>query len=350
LNTGDSICKHLSDCPAAWQPVTIRHLLTHTSGIYDFTFLSDHRKTVTLPVTHAELIGRIRDKPPEFAPGEKASYNRSGYYLLGVIIERVSGKSYEDFLRENIFTPLGMTGTGYDRHSRVIKNRAAGYEQEPDGTLINAPYIDMSGPYAAGALFSSVEDLLRLDQALYTEKLLSRKSLDEMLTPLKNEYGYGWSIRKRFDRQAIEKNGSLSGFDAALIRFPVDRVTIIVLGNNGFASAIEMGNDLSAIVFGSPYKVPQERKVITLDPKILEKYVGQYQLPSGVIINVTVENGKLMRQVGAQPKGEMFAVSETEFFQKAVDLRITFLADAQGRVTGLLARRGNSEVLSTKIK
>ena len=354
LSVSDSICKHLSDCPAAWQPVTIRHLLTHTSGIPNYTALPDHGKTISLPVTHASLIARFKDKPLEFAPSEKFKYGNSGYYLLGVIIERASGKPYEDFLRDNIFKPLGMTQTGYDSSRSIIKNRAAGYEVS-DGSLVNAPYIDMSIPFAAGALYSSVEDLLRWDQALYTEKLFARKSLDEIFTPFRERfpgtsYGYGWEIAKQFDRQALQHNGEINGFSTFIARFPADRMTVIVLGNNAVANGRGIANDLSAIAFGAPYKIPQERKAIALDSRILEKYVGQYQPASGSVITITNENGKLMGQVGQQPKVELFAKSETEFFLKGIALQITFVKDAQGHVTGLVSHRGGRGIPASKIK
>ena len=349
LSVSDSICKHLPDCPTAWQPITIRHLLTHTLGITNFTALPDYAKTMSLPVTHVSQIGRVRDKPLEFAPGEKHSYSNSGYYLLGVIIERASEKSYADFLQENIFKPLGMTATGYDDNRRVVKNRASGYMVQGD-EFVNALYIDMSIPFAAGALISTVEDLLRFDQALYTEKLLSRKSLDEIFTPFKEERGYGWGVRKRFDRQVTEHDGGINGFFTSLSRFPADRITVVVLGNNGNLSTRGIANDLSAIVFGAAYKIPEPRKAIALDRKTLEKYVGQYQPPQGSIITVTLENGKLMRQVGQQPKVEVFAESDTEFFLKGNDLTIKFVVDAQGRVTGQLLRRAGREILAPKIK
>ncbi|HEX8282653.1 MAG TPA: serine hydrolase [Pyrinomonadaceae bacterium] len=349
LSVGDTICKYLTDCPAAWQPVTIRHLLAHTSGIPNYTALPDYTRTMTLPISHESLIGRFKDKPLEFTPGERAQYNNSGYYLLGVVIERASGKSYEDFLQDNIFKPLGMTRTGYDSSRRLIKSRASGYLRQGD-TLVNAQYIDMSIPFAAGALYSSVEDLLRFDQALYAERLLPRKALDEMFTPVADQRGYGWTIRRQFDRQTIEKNGSINGFYSFIARYPADRITVIVLGNNGGVSSERIGNDLSAIVFGAPYKVPREREAIVLDPRTLEKYVGQYQPPEGSIITVTFENGKLMRQVGTQPKAEMFAASETEFFLKGSDLQITFVTDGQGRVTGQRLSRGGREGLAPKIR
>jgi len=280
LSAGDSICKFLSDCPQMWQAITIKNLLTHTSGIADYTNFPDYTKTMSLAATHNELVGRFKNKPLEFAPGEKSNYSSSGYYLLGLIIESASGKAYEEFLRENIFVPLEMRNTGCDSNRRVIKNRANGYTMQ-GGSLVNASYVEMSVPYAAGAMYSTVEDLLRFDQALYTEKILSRKSLDEMFTVFKDKYGYGWETYLELNRRKIEKGGVINGFTANLSRFPDERVTIILLGNNQSAHVRQPALDLTAIVFGAPYKIPQERKVVAVDRKIFEKYVGQYQPPMG---------------------------------------------------------------------
>lgn len=307
LNVQDSICKYLDNCPAAWQPITIRHLLTHTSGIPNFTEFPDYEKTMLLSVTQTSIIERLRDKPLEFAPGEKFKYSNSGYYLLGVIIERASGKFYADFLQENIFAPLGMKNTGYDSSSRIIKNRAAGYVRQGDA-IINDSYIDMTSVFAAGALYSTTEDLLLWDKALYTEKLVSRKSLDEMFTPFKDfspgvGYAYAWTIEKQFDRQVVSHSGHINGFAAYIMRFPSERVTVIVLSNNISAPSQRIASDLSAIVFGAAYKIPQERKTITVASETLDGYNS---------------------------------------FLKAVDAQIMFIKDAQGRVTGLVLHQGGA--------
>ena len=259
LHTNDLICNYLSDCPATWQPITIRNLLTHTSGIPDYTSLPNFVQMMQLPSTHANLVERFKNMPLEFTPGEKFKYTNSGYYLLGMIIEQISGKSYADFLQENIFAPLGMTHTGYDSHNRLIKNRAAGYELR-DNSIINASYIDMSIPFAAGALYSTTEDLLLWDQALYTEKLVSRKILAEIFTPFKDGYGYGWIIKKQLDRQIMGHDGGISGFSSSIIRFPSDHVTVIVLSNNQNAPSGEIASSLADMVFGTSYQMPQERK------------------------------------------------------------------------------------------
>lgn len=349
LHADDPICKHLSDCPQAWQPITIKNLLTHTAGIPNYTEFPDFSKTAAAEATAGELIGRFRDKPLQFALGEKFAYSNSGYYLLGTIIERTSGKPYADFLQENIFAPLGMKQSGYDDPVRIIKNRAAGYARTSDG-LINAAPISMSTAYAAGALYSTVEDLLLWDQALYTDKLVSRKSLDEAFTPFKSNYGYGWSIGKRFDRQVIGHGGGIFGFSTYIARYPADRVTVIVLSNVEGAPSGEIANSLAAIVFGTPYEIPAERKEIQVAAKTLEKYVGQYQLTPQLVLNVTLEGGKLLAQISTQPKLELAAESETVFFFKTVNAQVTFVVNAQGEVTGVVFRQGGSDIPAQKIK
>jgi CubicO group peptidase (beta-lactamase class C family) len=348
LSVNDPICKYLSDCPPAWQPILIKNLLTHTAGIPNYTEFPDFMKTAAAETTATELINRFRDKPLQFALGEKYAYSNSGYFLLGTIIERASGKSYADFLQENIFAPLGMKQTGYDNPVRIIKHRAAGYARTSDG-FINAAPISMSTAYAAGALYSTVEDLLLWDQALYTEKLVSRKSLDEAFTPFKSNYGYGWSIGKRHDRQVIAHGGGIFGFSAYIARYPADRVTVIVLSNVEGAPSGEIANSLSAIVFGAPYEIPAERKEIQVAAKTLEKYVGQYQLTPQLLMKVTLEDGKLLAQVSTQPKIELFAESETVFFFKVVNAQVTFVVNAQGEVTGLVFRQGGADIPAKKL-
>ena len=261
LSVSDPMCIYFTDCPEIWKPITIKHLLTHTSGITNYTAFPDFAKTTVMPVTTTAMADRLKKEKLEFVPGEKMSYSNSGYFLLGNIIEKVSGKSYEDFLQENIFTPLGMKQSGYDDPLRIIPNRAAGYQKQA-GKVINASYTDMSVPYAAGSLYSSTGDLLIWDQALYTEKLVTKKALDEIFTPWKGDagYGFGWNIGKRFDRRQVSHGGGIYGFATQIARFPDDRVTVIVLSNVQSAPAGNIANNLSAIVFGAAYEIPKERQ------------------------------------------------------------------------------------------
>ncbi len=349
LSVNDPICKYFSDCPATWQPITIKHLLTHTSGIISYTSFPDFAKTAGLPTSSSLMYASLKDKPLESVPGEKYSYNNSGYFLLGTIIEKVSGKTYADFLQLNIFTPLNMKNTGYDNPLLIINNRAAGYTRQ-GGQILNAAYMDMTIPFAAGAMYSTTGDLLLWDQALYTEKLVSRKSLDEIFTPSKNGYGYGWGIGNRFEKQQISHGGSIFGFSTQISRFPTERLTFIVLSNVQGSPAGRIANDLSAIVFGAKYEIPQERKEIAVSPQILEKYVGDYQLLPNIVLHIILENGKLFGQVADQQKISLSAETENKFFSRDVSVTITFNSDAQGKVTSMTFNQGGTTLSAPKTK
>jgi CubicO group peptidase (beta-lactamase class C family) len=259
LNVSDPICKYLENCPPAWQPITVRNLLTHTSGILNhhaglprYAELTSDRQ-----FTYNGFVELFRAAPLQFTPGERYDYSNSGYFLLGLIIERVSGKTYAEFMRENIFAPLGMKNSGYDDSRTLVPNRADGYNWNGK-SFINAPHHNMGVSFAAGSLYSTTEDLLLWDQALYTEKIVSRKSLDEMFTPFRNEYGYGWNVDKRFNRQRLRHSGGISGFSNDFARFPAERVAVIVLGNNRDAYSDNINSSLSAIVFAEPYEMPRQ--------------------------------------------------------------------------------------------
>ena len=359
LSVSDSICRHLADCPTAWQPITIHHLLTHTSGIPSYTNFPDFARRIHLPYTPAEMVATFRNLPLEFAPGARYRYNNSGYFLLGLIIERVAGIPYENFLRENIFAPLGMANTGYDRHERVLRHRATGYAQLGD-TPTTAPYIDMSQPYAAGALYSTTEDLLKWDQALYTERLVPRRALDAIFTapqpapqgapPGGGGYAYGWAVGTQFGRRLISHDGGIPGFSAFIARYPEDRVTVIVLSNLESAPSGAIGRDLAAIIFNQPYEIPRERRVATVDPSIYDAYVGEYQLAPTFTITVARAGNRLLAQATGQPQVELFPESETKFFLRVVDAQITFVRNEQGQVTGLILHQGGRDMPGRKIR
>jgi len=192
--------------------------------------------------------------------------------------------------------------------------------------------------------------MLLWDQSLYTERLVSRKSLDEMFTPFKNNYGYGWGIRKQFNRQSLSHAGGNNGFSSYIARYPEDRVTVIVLTNHEEVSSSNVARDLAAIVFGEPYQLPQEQKTIALKPDVLDSYVGQYRLPNTVLI-ITNEGGKLMlvQQAAPESKRELLAKSETDFFLKGAELQIRFVKDEKGQVTHLMIL-GAGNLTAPKIK
>src|SRR5687767_2789037 len=316
LSVQDPVCKYIAECPKTWEPVTIHHLLVHTSGIPSYTDVKspeEFRKLSLTQVTPTGFVDSFKSKPLEFPVGEKMKYNNSGYFMLGYIIEKVSGQSYEAFLQENIFTPLKMANTGYDTHDRILKNRATGYSKRGD-KIVNSNYLDMTVPYAAGSLYSTVEDLFAWNEALFSDKLLSAKSREAMMTVDKNNYAYGLAVNKQHNRKMISHGGGINGFNTILARFPEEKITTVVLRNAdyGFSSPGKISQDLAAIVLGEKYEFPRERVAIKIDPKILDAYVGQYELNPNFIFTMTREGDSLMTQATGQPKFELFPESETK--------------------------------------
>jgi len=250
LDVQNPICNYLSECPEAWGAITIHHLLTHTSGIPNFTDFPEYKSTMATPSPPEQTINRFKDKPLDFRPGERWSYSNSGYILLGHIIERVSSQSYEDFLQEYIFTPLDMMNTGYDHNQDDL---ATGYK-----SIFNkADFVDMSIPYAAGSLYSTVEDLYRWDQALYTKQLLQQDYVDQVFAAhvaIPNldgmAYGYGWMVGLEDGRQIITHGGGIEGFVTNIARYPQDKTVIIILSNQEYTSMGIIQPELAKKVFG----------------------------------------------------------------------------------------------------
>src|SRR5262245_61989948 len=230
LKVEDPVKKHLPDAPAAWDKITIFNLLTHSAGLPNFTSFPDYRSTEAFATTPEKLVARFRDRALEFEPGDRMSYSNSGYVLLGYLIERISGDSYERFVQNNIFIPLGMKDSGYDSNSTVIARRAAGYEPGPNGP-VNAGFIHMSIPHGAGALYSTTEDLLRWEQGLFGGKVLSAASLQKMTTPFKNNYAFGLVVANTPKGKRISHNGGIEGFNTSMAYYPDDKLTVVVLAN-----------------------------------------------------------------------------------------------------------------------
>jgi CubicO group peptidase (beta-lactamase class C family) len=252
LTLDDPVKKFLPDAPAAWDKITLPNLLTHTSGIADIVATPDFERLRSISTTPEELVERFRRLPLDFASGSQFSYSNSGYMLLSYLIEKISGSSYQDFLRENIFGPLGMNDSGYDSNSEIIPHRAAGYVYGSSGFL-NAAFIHMSIPQGAGGLYSTTGDLLKWNQALFGGKVLKPESLAKITTPFRDNYALGLSIETTDrGRKAIRHDGAIDGFDADLTYFPADQLTVAVLSNveTEGLHVEDLANELAALVHG----------------------------------------------------------------------------------------------------
>jgi CubicO group peptidase (beta-lactamase class C family) len=277
LHVHDSICKYVPECPEAWKDITIHHLLTNTSGIPNFQNFPDNDQYERLPITVEKTVERFKYKELMFSPGTQFGYSSSGFVLLGYIIEQVTGKSYEDVINQYIFEPLEMKNSGYDHPRTVLIKRASGYAQEGNITQ-NAIHFEMDTPHAAGALYSTVEDLFLWDKALYTTRLIAIKTLDSIFTEyvkLGEEwgYGYGWFIGQLFNRKLALHQGSIAGFRAHLFRFPDEKAFIISLSNCEQVNLFKINEGIAAIIFDEKYEPPKKYIKDTLYQTIQQKDV-----------------------------------------------------------------------------
>lgn len=238
LKLDDAVSRHYTNAPAAWSNVTVRHLLTHTSGIKSYTDLPNFFGTVRKDYTSDELLGLVSGRPLDFSPGEKWVYCNTGYYLLGLMIEKASGQSYADFLNARIFQPAGMTNARVNHQFELIPNRATGYEVRSN-QVRRSEFVSPTQPYSAGALVGTVLDLARWDAVLYTDKLLPPAVLKEMWTPVRlndgktSPYGYGWQVGDIRKHHFVGHGGGIHGFTSFILRLVEDKLTVIVLANTG---------------------------------------------------------------------------------------------------------------------
>lgn len=248
--------------------ITTHHLLTHTSGIPNYTSFPDFFKNESRnPYTPDEFVEVFAHKDLDFAPGERFSYSNSGYFLLGVIAEKLTEKTYEQLLHDNIFSPAGMNATGYDNHKDILKNRATGYEKN-GLSYVNSDYLDMSIPYAAGSMYSTAEDLFLWDQALYTDKLLPKELMDLYFKPYvaawgDSHYAYGWGVGKEMigntedSVDAIAHGGGINGFNTNISRVIADKSLVVLLNNTGGSSLNEMTRAIRGILYDKTYDLPK---------------------------------------------------------------------------------------------
>lgn len=329
LDLNAPISDYLSDYPNDYDAkITTHHLLTHTSGIPNYTsfpgFMRDESRN---PYAPDEFVKKFSDKELEFTPGERFNYSNSGYFLLGVIIEKVSGKSYEAMLQEKIFTPLNMTGSGYDHHDVILKNRATGYQKQ-GRNYINSRYLDMTIPYAAGSLYSTVEDLYVWDQALYTNKLLSKEYMELYFKPYVKAFGdahyaYGWGVgydaigNSKDSIYTISHGGGINGFNTIISRSPSDKTLVVLLNNTGGAPLNQMTRSIRGILKGTTYDLPKKSVASEMQGVIEDDGID-----AGIAHYKKIKDDKTydlneneMNQVGYQFMGKEMVEEASEVFK-----------------------------------
>jgi CubicO group peptidase (beta-lactamase class C family) len=337
LNVQDNLDKYLPDFPAG-DRITLHHLLTHTSGVINYSALPDHYRVWAMPHTVDEVIARFSDEPLRFEPGERFEYSNSGYVLLTRVIEKVGGVDYETFLRENIFVPLGMTHTGIDSHTAVIPQRATGHYNFGDG-IVQAQYLNVGFTSGAGGLLSTVGDLYRWDRALYTEELVARATLEKIFTPYARGYGYGWFVREEFGRTLIEHRGGLNGFLSMIQRFVDDDVTVITLFNYVSTFGRDANRGLAAIALGEtpgPILIPEG---VEISEETLRAMVGRYRLGESVL-EMVADDGRPWVVDDDRERSRTVPQSATRLWLPDDNAVLDFVAGQDGRIERLLVRQG----------
>ena len=339
LRIEDPVSKYLPEAPAAWEKITLANLLGHTSGIPNFTNEKDFNGWAMDHHTHAEELARFKDKPLDFAPGTKFAYSNSNYEVLGIVVEKVSGKAYDAMLRERLLDPLGMSDTGLDTDELILPKRAEGYRMGKGG-LVHARSESMTVPWAAGSMYSTTGDLLKWEHGLFGGKVLSAESLKRMTTPGLGEYGLGVFIRQKDGERVISHGGGIEGFNTSLEYVPEKRLAVVVLGNVNGGAVDRVGDLLMDVAVGKPVVLRSEHKPVPIEKGELAKFVGVYDVAPQFALTVSMgADGLVASGGGEQDLPLMFqgvVSGHARFYVAKPDAELEFVPDASGAITSLV--------------
>ncbi|MBX2946588.1 MAG: serine hydrolase [Cyclobacteriaceae bacterium] len=336
LSLQDELSKHLPDFKTE-HPVTIEQLLNHTSGIKSYTSVPERMTTEAkkTKVSVAEMLGYIQGYPIDFKPGEKWLYNNSAYFLLGAVIEKVTGKTYNDYINQNFFQPLKMTAS-YPDDSKPIARQAGGYNKGAENVYTMADYVHPSIPYSAGSIFSSVDDLWKWNQSVFGYKLVKKELLEKAWEPTQTtsgdveSYGYGWQLGKVGGSKAIGHGGGIDGFLSFEVYVPELKIYVCLLANNTSVNPEDIAYTLAEEVAGVRSKKPE---AITLTAAQRDAYVGVYKINDQEERVITRKGDQYFSQRSGGTKFEIYPYAVDKFAFKETNTRIEFKRDNSGTVT-----------------
>lgn len=334
LSLKDRLGEYLPDYPQG-DRIRLEHLLTHSSGIYDYANDIGEEDTALVgrPVTKKQVLDVFINKPLEFRPGEGFSYNSSAYYLAGMVIEKATGKSYEQNVRELILEPLGMGNSGFDFLGLPADSKATGYRFLREKEQKPYPFYHHTVGYAAGAIYSTTADMFKWTQAIARRQLLSPKSWRKAFKPRVNGYGYGFRMGSFGGREYVKHSGGYPGYVSEFVYYPEEEVTIILLKNSSDYGQdvwpVTMG--LSSIAFGQPYDLWRPRKEVALAEGVLRQKAGEYARGKQ-LITFFVEDRQLHLTLPGGGRLSLLAESEDSFYFENFNTHFRFVKDGKGRV------------------
>ncbi|MES2892303.1 MAG: serine hydrolase [Bacteroidota bacterium] len=355
LSVNDKLSRFIPGYPQG-DSVTIHQLLTHTSGIHSYTGKGEFINRVTKPITPDSLIAWFKNDPYDFKPGEQLQYNNSGYFLLGYIIGKVSGKPYETYLKETFFDPLGMKNTGVYHNGISLAPEAKGYSRGTNG-YESAINWDMSWAGAAGALYSTLDDLLKWNIALHNGNVLTQKSFAAAVTPVtlstgkapSMRYGYGLGLNNYRDIDIIGHSGGLHGFITQLSYYPKEKLTVVMFSNSSDPEVNFDPNKIAEAFLWERLAKQQTYQESNVKPGDLNQYTGNFQIPNVGVLMITSGSDKLYAQLGGQAKYQVFPSSKDEFFWKIVEARLKFNRTEKGEVNEAVIYQNGQELKGSRM-
>ena len=350
LSLDDEITKYVPNAPTYGRRILVRHLMNHTSGIPSYTDIPTFGPNIRLDLSHDSLLAIVRADSLQFEPGSHFYYNNTGYYLLGMIIEKVTGKKYGDYLRDALFVPNGLSSTVYCSVAPIIKHRSNGYDRGRDG-LVNAGYIGMDLPFAAGSLCSTVGDLAAWTRLLHSGKLVDASSFAAMTTPVKltsgrpMSYGFGLSVDTLGAHRTIHHGGGINGFISELAYYPNDSLTVVVLANTSPAPSDQIANNIARFVFGMPFATtPPAPADLPITADEVRALTGSYRItfPDGArrSARIAAKGDQLTLQMETQPAVRLLKQSAPNTFVAMGQPGRIIFDVTNGNATGFVIDRG----------
>ncbi len=368
LRLEDSICKYIDDCPAIWKPITVQELMRHTSGIPDYEEplglgTDKYLAFMIQPDASDQIFENAKKLPLDFVPGEKFSYSNTGYIVLSYVVQKAAGMPFEKFVNQAILKPAGMKSSGVINSRKLPQKLAKGYSYKntdweamlagrplTDGHLKQVPVISLTSPEGDAWMYSTVDDLYKWSLIMDGGALVTPKLAQEVFTPGLDGYGYGWFVGTGFDRKRFRHNGGLPGYISDFVKFPDDKITIIIFSNLDRARLSNIVRDVTSIVLGTPYDMPVRGKVIKLKAEQIGKLVGDYKTVDGKLLTIRDKPDYLTAELQDRYTAGLIPLSPTEFYFPLADGKAIFTLDESGKAIKVNMRYSGEDHVAERTK